>query len=523
MSPGINRQKSMFWRKVPVPKSSVENAQASFENTTQRSLKSQAFTTADSSKYPHEHALVSVQDNQKLRDYEVLTKAGFDKVERLLQHLSHQQHHHDFVDQAQRLALDELGVEWPDDLLKNAWKTGLDIKALFGFGVFKQFEKLSRDFYQSCPLWDEDQQALAQQAMMAAGFHAVGIAPCADGRLAHAVSYVLRLPYNQVRRKAHAGAMFDISESVRHWVFVEHDRFREGLPNPASESTRYLKIAVYHYSEKSPSHQGCAAHGSDEGKAAAVALQRLLDFQQAIENRFGCGSRVEPMLLGLNTDNDSLKVHLPNSDGELSLQRYLKTETLFDQSLGWSAKQARNFIKEAIDQHCIAAGASQPQTSMRDLIAWLIEQNFSQIAYVRAYEKGSYADLGHAERFIGLGNGFEEVQLRNLSYYSYLDTLEEGACDVDVGLKIFGHLNIQHGLPAPVIIRCDYDGRVPGSKHRAVEKAQRIDQALHQRYASLSDQGDLVSLCTLRDHQSPVPCEVVRMHLSPKWSEQYEV
>ncbi|MDR9499022.1 MAG: carboxysome shell carbonic anhydrase [Hydrogenovibrio sp.] len=514
MNPARVRQKSMFWRKVAAP---VQTGTA-LGQVKAAVTPSPVSTSVGRS----EHALVNVRRNQVLRDYELKTKAGFDDLEGILKRLASWQNQEDFVIKAQALAQSEFGWQWPESLLDDAWKTGLNVKALYAYGIFKQFERLSQDFYQLNPLQDE-QELVARQAFMAAGFHAVGIAPCADGRLAHTVSYVLRLPHTMVRRKAHAGVMFDVSESVRHWVFVEHDRFREGIPNPATESTRYLKIAVYHYSDKDPNHQGCAAHGSDEKKAASAALQKLEDFQQAIENRFGCGSRVEPMLLGLNTDNDSLKVHLPNQDGQLCLARYIKTETLFDQTAGWSADQARAYLKEAMVQQAEQAGSSAPNESIRDLLAWLIEQNFSQIAYVRQFEKGLYADIGHAERFIGLGNGFEEVQLRNLSYYGFLDTLEEGAPDVDVGIKIFKGLNVNRGLPAPVVIRIDYDGRVPGSRTRALDKVHRIEQALHQRYSDLSEKGDLTSLCTLRDHQRAVPCELVSMRLSPTWAEQYEV
>jgi hypothetical protein len=61
------------------------------------------------------------------------------------------------------------------------------------------------------------------------------------------------------------------------------------------------------------------------------------------------------------------------------------------------------------------------------LIARLVEHNFSQIDYVRNYHGGHYSDAGHAERFIGVGIGFKEIHLRNLTYFAYMDTVEEGA------------------------------------------------------------------------------------------------
>ena len=114
------------------------------------------------------------------------------------------------------------------------------------------------------------------------GFHSMDISPCADGRLAHLVRYVLRLSPRAVRRKSYAGAMFDIDDSIRKWAGIELRRFREGRPNTADESTRYLKVAAYHHSSGDPDHQGCAAHGSDTSKAAQAALDRLVagDYDQ---------------------------------------------------------------------------------------------------------------------------------------------------------------------------------------------------------------------------------------------------
>jgi hypothetical protein len=39
----------------------------------------------------------------------------------------------------------------------------------------------------------------------------------------------------------HAGAMFDVENTVNRWVKTEHRRHREGKPNPSTEPTRYLQ------------------------------------------------------------------------------------------------------------------------------------------------------------------------------------------------------------------------------------------------------------------------------------------
>ena len=454
------------------------------------------------------HPLVNDAQNRALRDYETETKARFDNIETVLKSIISQQLRPDFKHWANNELFVQLGVTLDD----NVWELNTNsnsqryFQELFAKIVFAQFMRMSKDFFVNDPLRGQVKQE-ARQMFKESGIHAVGIAPCADGRLAHFVSYVLRLPYSLARRKAHAGALFDISESVRNWVFIEHSRFRESKPNSAEEPTRYLKVAVYHFSKADPSHQGCAAHGSDDHKAAEAALTKLKDFRQAIENRFGCGSTVETILIGVNTDDDSLKVHVPNENGRVCLQRYVETSELYSQTKNMSVEDAKLFIENTVDSCNINRHSTKPQDGVKKLLAWFITNNFSQIEYVNHYEQGCYDDIGHAERFIGIGSGFEEVQLRNLSYYSFLDTIEEGVNDVDVGIKIFKGLNIKRGLPIPIIIRCDYDGRVPGSKERAKKKASRLEKAVHNRYQELSACGLLQTMATLRDYTGCQPVE----------------
>jgi hypothetical protein len=136
---------------------------------------------------------------------------------------------------------------------------------------------------------------------------------------------------------------------------------------------------------------------------------------------------------------------------------------------------------------------------MMQLIAQLLHNNLSQIEYVRDFHGEHYEDIGHAERFIGAGIGFEEVQLRNLTYFAYLHTVEEATADLDVGIKIFTRLNVTHGLPVPVVVRFDYHGQVPGSRERAIAHCQRIDTALRARYGDLVEKGLLHTLLVVRD------------------------
>jgi carboxysome shell carbonic anhydrase len=319
------------------------------------------------------------------------------------------------------------------------------------------------------------------------------------------VSYALRLPHERVRRKSYAGAMFDVEESVTRWVETELDRFREGKPNTADAPTRYLKVAMYHYSSVDPEHEGCAAHGSDERRAAEAALGRLLDFQRAIQNSFCCGASIDLLLVGLDTDTDALRIHVPDAEGNLAVDRFLDAHQAYERTAGLAADQAEREIEAMTLAHAQADVASPPTEGMTRLIVRLIANNLSQIDYVRAFHGGAYADVGHRERFIGVGTGFDEIQLRNLTYFAHLNTLEEGAPDLDVGIKIFSKLNVAHGLPIPVVVRFDYLGAVPGARDRAIARCRRVQKAITDRYPDLTERGLLHTLLAVRDcsgHQS---------------------
>jgi len=439
------------------------------------------------------HVLVDGAENGQLYQYETSVKKSFDAVVPTLKKVSAYQHEEDFVARAQAVATQELGFELPKEILEDAWVEQLDMRSLFAWCVFKSYQRYCDDFFSTAPLSNksvEEFQSFIQQC----GFHTMDVSPCADGRLAHAIRYVLRLPIEAVRRKSYAGAMFDIDNSIQKWVETEMLRFREGKPNTADAPTRYLKTVAYHFSSVDPSHEGCAAHGSDDALAAKEGLNRLKAFQQAIENSFCCGASIDLLLLGIDTDTDAIKVHIPDANGEIDLEEFVDAKDVYQQTQRLSATDATHRVEQMIRQ----AQASVNE-GMLKLISKLIINNLSQIEYVMSYYGGHYEDIGHAERFIGAGIGFEEVQLRNLTYFAYLNTVEESTADFDVGIKIFSKLNVAHGLPVPVVIRFDYHGQVPGSRERAIEHCQRVSDAAAARYSDLAEKGLLHTLLVIRD------------------------
>lgn len=450
------------------------------------------------------HPLTDQRTNSSLFDYEQSVKGRFAAIVPTLKAISALQHDADFVERAQRMALEMLGFALPMTILEDAWVEALDMRALYADCVFKTYKRVVDEFSEA---HDRRQEAVdrALTMFLDCGYHEVDITPCADGRLKGLVQYILRLPLDSVRsRKAYAGAMFDVEANVRHWMRTEFSRYREHKPSSPDAGTRYLKVAVYHYSSSDPLHEGCAAHGSDERAAAQAALDRLTAFRQAIENSFCCGASVDTLLIGVDTDNDSIKIHVPDSQGEMSLHRYADSAQLFEETLDLSENAARlrlhSYLQEVIDcQSAWGRGDGAPHDGMQRLIVNLLLNNLSQIDYVRTNFGGSYPDIGHNERLVCVGEGFEEVQIRNLAYFAHMFTVEEGTADIDVGVKIFKKLNVKHGLPVPVIVHYLYNSKVPGSRERTVTQCKRVKQAIEDRFRELTDNRLLVCGMAVKD------------------------
>ncbi len=455
------------------------------------------------------HSLCDYEENKRLYEYEERIKKSFDNIVPTLKNIAAIQKESNFETKAQEISKSSLGFEMPKEILANAWVDQLDMPKLFAWCVFHTYCRFSNEFYAEAPL-SHDFEKEFDGFVQSCGFHTVDISPCADGRLAHLIRYVLRLPHKNVRRKSYAGAMFDIDNSIEKWIETEMLRFREGKPNNASDNTRYLKIAAYHFSSVDPTNQGCAAHGSDDSQAAACGLDRLYAFKTAIENSFCCGASIDLLLIGLDTDTDSLKIHMPDSGGIISLEHFIDTKKIFENTDSLNRESGRQFIIEQI--RSIFPDATE---GMIKFIAYIIENNISQIDYVKKNYGDSYPDIGHAERFIGAGVGFEEIQLRNLMYFAYLQTVEEAVADTDVGIKIFSGLNVKKGLPIPIVIRFDYHGQVPSARDRAIKHCQRVSRAFKERYVKLEDQGMLQILQVVRDCNSDAAIEIINCSVTP--------
>lgn len=455
-----------------------------------------------------EHALVDQELNRRLFLYEQRVRGRFGVIVDTLKTLSACQHDLDFVRRAQDIVRERLGFELPEALLEDTWVTGLNMRALHAHCVLRSFqESVIRSDVEQAP-WRE-RMAITADFLQSCGYHTLDISPCADGRLQGLLPYVLRIaPSEAIQVKAYAGAMFDVEDDVADWAKRELERLSGGIPG--GEQANYLKVAVYHFSTSAPAHQGCAAHGSNEAKAVESALGRLNELRAAIDNTFGRGAAPDILLIGVDTDLDAIRVHLPDANGDVNPYRFVDAGALYRETLGMDPASARGRIAEVVARTERADGWAQGEgemtPGMRALVLKLLESNLSQIEYVIQHHAGRYAVIGHDEEFICAGEAPRQVQLRNLYYFAHLNTVEEGAADMDVGVKIFTGLNVRHGLAIPVLVHFHYSSRVPGARQRAVERCRRVRDAIQDRYASLHEQGLIHCQMAVSDRDGSERC-----------------
>lgn len=452
------------------------------------------------------HPLTDHAANERLARFERLVRGRFDAVVPTLKAIGTLAATDDLAERAASKARAELGVTLPAELFESAWITGLDMRRLYAVTMAETIHAVAAETHAFVGTESDTMTGF----LLECGFHAVDISPCSDGRLKGVIRSILRLPDDAVRsRKAYAGAMFDVEANVRRWIETELLRFREGSPVPPSAGTRYLKIAVYHWSRSDPDHEGCAAHGSNQRAAAAAALSRLRELREAVENSFFCGASIDLLLIGVDTDTDAIRVHVPDALGDMDLDRYVDNLDLYRQTIDDDVTTARMRVHRAIEAASADHPGGPPHEGMRRLIATLLINNLSQIDYVRSTWGERYPDVGHAEAFISVGDGFEEFQVRNLAYFVFLQTVEEAATDLDVGIGLFQRRPERRGLPIPIAIHFRYDRRVPGSRERAIERCVRVRSAIRARYRDLCAAGLLACDMSIQERTFSSPIEVI--------------
>jgi carboxysome shell carbonic anhydrase len=417
--------------------------------------------------------------------------AAFNLIEPTLRGLAPLQFDAGFVPVAVETVRGRLGLDLPPEIFAAAWTTPLDMRALHARCVLGTFCRLvARAFDRGLARLSDGEPAA--DLIRRWGFHAIDITPCADGRLSGVVDFILRIPPAIVSyRQSYAGAMFDVGDTLRHWEQVELGRWRDGVPNGPDAPTRFLKIGVYHFSSVDPGHQGCAAHGSDGVRAAGSLLERLEQFATAVRLTHGDTAEAATLLIGVDTDTDAVRVHVPDASGGMSVHRYVDNLALYGSTQSLPREGAKDAIRTAV---AACAGVADDDTAtegMRWLCGYVLKNNIGQIDAVRAWYGGRYDDAGHTERLIVVGDPVDDVQLRNLAFQAQMHTVEEAASDLDVGIRILRGLHEPRGLAVPVLVHFRYDPRIPGAAAQAQARARRLSAAILARHAALAARGVL--------------------------------
>lgn len=431
----------------------------------------------------HPLAERELTENLRIRAVEIST--AFDRIEPVVKAIVTAQFTDNFEAFAQAQIKRDLDIDLPLDVFRAQWSAPLDARTLYARCVLGTFCRLiEREFDRGLTHLSEGENA--QELIHRWGFHAIDVTPCADGRLSGVIDYILRIPPSVIAyRKSYAGALFDVEDSLRHWETVELRRWREGLPNAADAPTRFLKIGIYHFSSLDPDHEGCAAHGSNAARAATAVLNRLQEFAQAIEQTHCCGATVATLLLGVDTDTDAIRLHVPDAGGLMVIDRYVDNLALFEQTRVLSREGAKDAIRLAVAQCCRVPLDDAATEGMRWFCGYLLKNNAGQIAAVRDWHGAAYTDSGHTERLIIVGDAVDDVQLRNLAFQAQMATVEEGATDLDIGVKVLRGRHQPLGLSVPILVHMGYDKRIPGSRNRAQQRALRLQSAIENRYRKL--------------------------------------
>jgi len=419
--------------------------------------------------------------------------AAFALIEPVLRRLAPRQFEDGFPEEARRVLANSLGVDIPAADLESAWSTPLDLGRIHARCVLETFRNLvGREFDRNLALLDEGESA--EVLIRRFGFHAVDITSCSDGRLGGAVDFILRMPPAVVVwHDSYAGSMFDVEDALHRWEAAELRRWREGWPNDASEPTRYLKIGIYHFSSVDPRHEGCAAHGSDEVRAATALLALLRQFEGAVESTHCCAAGVATLLVGVDTDTDAIRVHVPDAAGAMDVARFVSSATLYEDTASLEREAAKELIRQAVARCAGVDSADAATEGMRWLCGYLLKNNIGQVDAVHSWNGGKYADSGHTEKLVVAGDAIDDVQVRNLAFQAQMRTLEEGAVDLDVGIRILRKTNGPYRLATPVLVHVAYDDRVPGANDRAQARARRLAAAIEARYAGAAGPPGLVT------------------------------
>lgn len=420
----------------------------------------------------HPFADAAIASELRRREQEI--EDAFERITFVLRDLAPLQFDEGFADLALS-RLSAIGVTAERDWFIADWTKPLDLSAVHARCVSRLFARQVETGSERVRYRNSDEGEPVDTLVERWGFHAVDITACADGRLSGLLGAVLRVPFSIVSaRRSYAGAMFPVADALGDWEQVELRRWREAAPEQPDASSKYLKIGVYHFSSVDPQHEGCAAHGSDDNKAVSKLLDRLIEFKGAVRSKHGAEGGVALFMVGVDTDTDAIRVHVPDANGRVHADRFVSSADLHGFTASMSKPDAKAAVREAVAK-CTGVSSDDPATEgMRWFSGYLLKNNISQVDAVLRKYNGPYPVAGHAEKLIVIGDPIDDVQLRNLAFQAQMTSVEEGAGDLAVGYKILGARCAAENVAVPVLVVRDFDPEIPGDKDAARSAAKRM-------------------------------------------------
>ena len=165
-------------------------------------------------------------------------------------------------------------------------------------------------------------------------------------------------------------------------------------------------------------------------------------------------------------------MHVPDARGRASASRWVDNRSaLRDARETLSRDAAKEAIRDAVAA-CAGVAADDPATEgMRWFCGYLLKNNLGQIDAVRARHGGRTPIAGTPSASSIVGDAVDDVQLRNLAFQAQMETVEEGAADLDIGVRILRGLHEPRGLAVPVLahfaLRRPHSGRARPRARRA--------------------------------------------------------
>ncbi|MCC6647475.1 MAG: hypothetical protein IT374_18120 [Polyangiaceae bacterium] len=271
---------------------------------------------------------------------------------------------------------------------------------------------------------------------------------CMDGRLS--LPTMTGVPIGMIKPFRAMGGRFEaywpgFLSRVRGWV--------DGAQEAGAHATMLIS---YHHSESQPT-LGCSGWGFDKEAARAHAAQLRDDLALVF------GDALSPIVIGIETDRDALTLHGVAGD------------------VG-----ARTLIGASDEEVRAALDAALPDTAdevRRDLTP-LFAANARRVAQLIAAPRETPA-LGHAERVLAIGQGFDWLTPENLALI--VDDADPAlARSVEVAAEILAANVADEGDEEAVTIFASVTYSDPGIDKRQAEVRARGLQRFAERVVAAS-------------------------------------